>query len=221
MAGVNAQHVWYASFGSNMCSARFACYLRGGKVDGMVKECVGARSAHVPFQLPPTSACAVRAMKVPHRLYFANSSPMWSRGGVAFLDVSREELDEELHSFVRLYRVSLACFNDVFSQENGLDPRRDDDFRRFTAEEVIEMGLNRSGDHRVPGTWYGYVHSLGVMDAEPILTFTLPPASLRAIDDAINPPSREYHDVIARGLIELGVDEDAAHKYLRRRSARA
>ena len=221
MASTNAQHVWYASFGSNMCSERFACYLRGGKVEGMVKECVGARYAHLPFKLPPTPDCPVTSMRVPHRMFFAKSSPMWRHGGVAFLDVSRHEADDDFFTWMRLYRVSLDCFNDVLAQENGFDPRQDDAFERFSPEEVVDMGLKKSGDHRVKGTWYGYVQSLGMFpnaqDAEPILTFTLPPDSMETIDDAINPPSREYHDVIARGLIELGVSDEIAHQYLERR----
>ena len=218
MAATNAQHVWYASFGSNMCSERFACYVRGGKVEGMVKECAGARNSHLPFKLPPTSDCPVTSIRVPHRMFFAKSSPMWRHGGVAFLDVSRHEVDDDLFTWMRLYRVSLDCFNDVFAQENGLDPCQDDAFKRFSPEEVVEMGLKKNGDHRVRGTWYGYVQSLGTMnDVEPILTFTLPPDSMRTIDDAINPPSQEYHDVIARGLIELGVEDDTAHQYLQRR----
>ena len=33
----------------------------------------------------------------------------------------------------------------------------------------------------------------------------------------MNPPSQGYHDVIARGLVELGMNEELADGYLRER----
>ena len=97
MAEAATQYVWYASFGSNLCSERFRCYLRGGKVAGMSVEQPGARDQHVPFTVPPTKECpTTTSMVVPHRLFFAKVSPWWSNGGVAFLDVSESETDERI-----------------------------------------------------------------------------------------------------------------------------
>ena len=84
------------------------------------------------------------------------------------------------------------------------------------------MAKNKSGDHRIENSWYGYCQALGAIgDVEPILTFTLPPEELRAIRtgvvDDVNPPSQGYHDVIARGLVELGMNEELADGYLRER----
>ena len=222
MAEAATQYVWYASFGSNLCSERFRCYLRGGKVAGMSVEQPGARDQHVPFTVPPTKECPTTSMVVPHRLFFAKVSPWWSNGGVAFLDVSESETDERMHSHLRLYRISLEQFCDVFAQENGLDPRDEGNWRRFTRDEVREMAKNKSGDHRIENSWYGYCQALGAIgDVEPILTFTLPPEELRAIRtgvvDDVNPPSQGYHDVIARGLVELGMNEELADGYLRER----
>ena len=65
------------------------------------------------------------------------------------------------------------------------------------------------------------VSARAIGDVEPILTFTLPPEELRAIRtgvvDDVNPPSQGYHDVIARGLVELGMNEELADGYLRER----
>ena len=35
--------VWYACYGSDMLEGRFNCYLLGGRVKGMSRDCVGAR----------------------------------------------------------------------------------------------------------------------------------------------------------------------------------
>jgi hypothetical protein len=190
----------------------------------MSVEQPGARDQHVPFTVPPTKECPTTSMLVPHRLFFAKVSPWWSNGGVAFLDVSESETDERMHSHLRLYRLKLDQFCDVFAQENGLDPR-DESWRRFTRDEVREMAKNKSGDHRIENSWYGYCQALGAFaeadDVEPILTFTLPPEELQAIRtgvlDDVNPPSQGYHDVIARGLVELGMDDARANSYLRER----
>ena len=217
------QYVWYGSFGSNLCSERFRCYLQGGRVAGMSVSQPGCRDTTVPFRVPPTLDCPTTSMVVPHRLFFAQVSPWWDNGGVAFLDVSSVEDDESWFSHLRLWRTTLEQYNDIFAQENGLDPNDEDAFERFTAEDVHELASSRSGSHRIRDSWYGYCHGLGfARTGEPILTFTLPPAELRAIRtgaavDVVNPPSQGYHDVICRGLVELGIDRAEADAYLKSR----
>jgi hypothetical protein len=39
------QHVWYASFGSNILLERFQCYLEGGRVAGMIRD-MARRNVH-------------------------------------------------------------------------------------------------------------------------------------------------------------------------------
>jgi len=51
--GYEAPHVWYASFGSNILWERFACYLEGGRVAGMIKDMPGSRDPS-----PPTRSTA-------------------------------------------------------------------------------------------------------------------------------------------------------------------
>ena len=136
----------------------------------------------------------------------------------------KKEENEELHTHLRLWRISLEQFSDVFAQENGLHPA--EFHERFTKEEVLAMAERGGGDHRIGnGSWYGYVKALGAFTeagaVEPILTFTLPPVELEAIRsgvvDEVNPPSMGYHDVIARGLVELGLEATEADAYLRAR----
>ena len=154
--------VWYASFGSNILSERFACYLEGGRIEGMIRDMPGSRDPS-----PPTEWR--RWDNLPHRLFFAHSSPTWDGGGVAFVDFgedlrgspgsqtgSRTETEaarredfpaaraerppgtSALGVTYRLYRVTLEQFNDVLAQENGMPPG-DAACREMTAEEARRL----------------------------------------------------------------------------------
>jgi hypothetical protein len=149
-AGANSNpSVWYASFGSNILSERFACYLEGGRIEGMIRDMPGSRDPS-----PPTEWR--RWDDLPHRLFFAHSSPTWDGGGVAFVDfgedlavagdapetpsrdissVAPEAHRSALGVSYRLYRVTLEQFNDVLAQENGMVPG-DEACREMTAEEA-------------------------------------------------------------------------------------
>ena len=145
LSASGAQYVWYSSYGSNMLYARFLCYLRGGRVDGMVKDMPGSRDPTPPERWTQWD-------DIPYRLFFAHSSPTWDGGGVAFVDVdapvTREQAADafgrrrgaaladdprgasdppgavgaSLGTAFRLYRVTLEQFNDVLAQENGMLP---------------------------------------------------------------------------------------------------
>lgn len=143
--------VWYASFGSNILSERFACYLEGGRIEGMIRDMPGSRDPS-----PPTEWR--RWDDLPHRLFFAHSSPTWDGGGVAFVDFGEdlavagdapetpsraESVAPETHRSAlgvsyRLYRVTLEQFNDVLAQENGMVPG-DEACREMTAEEARRL----------------------------------------------------------------------------------
>ena len=141
--------VWYASFGSNILSERFACYLEGGRIEGMIRDMPGSRDPS-----PPSEWC--RWDDLPHRLFFAHSSPTWDGGGVAFVDFGEDlrvagtpapaETERvapatrapALGVSYRLYRVTLEQFNDVLAQENGMPPG-DAACREMTAEEARRL----------------------------------------------------------------------------------
>ena len=97
---------------------------------------------------------------LPHRLFFAHSSPTWDGGGVAFVDFGEDlelagdapetpsrdisSVAPETHRSARygvsyrLYRVTLEQFNDVLAQENGMPPG-DAACREMTAEEARRL----------------------------------------------------------------------------------
>lgn len=234
--------VWYASFGSNILSERFACYLRGGRIEGMIKDMPGSRDATLPTEW-------MRWDNLPHRLFFAHSSPTWDGGGVAFVDLGENFSDDDnaktpvqnqLGTSYRVYRVTLEQFNDVLAQENGMTPG-DPGCRELTVEDAnrlarkwTELQTNKNGsdvihagttgqvgpaaEMRAPSElWYGYAKCLGVKDGEAVLTFTCDASELngfRSGELPTNPPCDAYVDVIARGLMQCGLSEDEARGYL-------
>ena len=227
-------YVWYASFGSNILLERFECYLRGGRIGGMVRDMPGSRDP-----TPPVASSLW--MDVPYRLFFAHSSPTWAGGGVAFVDVT--SLSPTLPTAFRLYRITLEQFNDVLAQENGMEPGAagcreltGDDAARLVRhwrteasslaatgpDEVMHAGTTGTtgppAESRAPSElWYGYVKCVGVKDGEPVLTFTCDADELRGFrsgDIPTNPPCEAYVDVIARGLVQCGLGDEEAREYL-------
>ena len=230
--GDASPYVWYASFGSNILLERFECYLRGGRIDGMVRDMPGSRDPTPPL-------ASTFWVDVPHRLFFAHSSPTWAGGGVAFMDVDTL-VDPTMATAFRLYRVTLEQFNDVLAQENGMVPG-DPGCRELTVEDAnrlarkwTELQTNKDGsdvihagttgqvgpaaEMRAPSElWYGYAKCLGVKDGEAVLTFTCDASELNGFRSGLlptNPPCDAYVDVIARGLMQCGLSEDEARGYL-------
>eukprot|EP00241_Pyramimonas_parkeae_P011300 CAMPEP_0114250562 /NCGR_PEP_ID=MMETSP0058-20121206/14768_1 /TAXON_ID=36894 /ORGANISM="Pyramimonas parkeae, CCMP726" /LENGTH=212 /DNA_ID=CAMNT_0001364235 /DNA_START=192 /DNA_END=830 /DNA_ORIENTATION=+ len=197
-----------------MMKARLMCYLQGGRVDGMKRDMHGARDPS-----PPTDS---EVCTVPHRLFFGRSSTTWGGGGVCFLDPCP---CEEFPSKLRLWRVTLDQFNDIFAQENGYEPG-DDGMEAVTETHLDEFraAVPDRVHHDFLDSWYGGVLYLGDQSesshalSEPILSFTLPSADLelfRKRQEQTNPPSEAYINVIKHGLVEAMCMDDAdAVQYL-------
>ncbi len=69
--------VWYVSFGSNMSSARFACYVSGGTPSGGAHTYPGCRDKTLPRTTRPVWLAG--------GVYFALRSQVWG-GGMALYD---------------------------------------------------------------------------------------------------------------------------------------
>ena len=68
--------------------------------------------------------------------------------------------------------------------------------------------------------WYGYVKCVGSLEGEAVLTFTCPPEELRGFRGGTletNHPSEAYLGTIERGLVQAGMEVEAAREYLRAR----
>lgn len=183
--------VWYAGYGSNLCAARFRCYLAGGTPPGLTVASRGARDA-----TPPR---ADRPLDIPHRLHFAGHSGSWG-GAPAFVDVAP---DAGARTFARAYLITWEQFEDVVAQENG----------RPTAPIALEPSDLAAGQHSTglgPGR-YGTMLRVGAFDDIPVVTFTSP-ATAGAPTGA---PSPSYLKVMVAGLREShALSDDAIVAYL-------
>ncbi|MBW4721302.1 histone deacetylase [Saccharothrix obliqua] len=184
--------VWYVSYGSNMRSARFDCYLAGGTPEGAARGYPGCRDGSPPV--------AVRGLRVPGGVYFATWSPVWG-GGRAFLDT-----DLPGEAAVRAYLITAEQFADVAEQEMYREPGPSLDLAA-----VIAAGRVRRG----PGRYETLLH-LGDFDGFPALTFTAP---WRAGDVEHTRPSGPYLVMLREGLREAhGWSTAEAAEYLAART---
>jgi hypothetical protein len=71
------QRIWYLAYGSNLATARFRCYLSGGRPAGGSRWYAGCRD--------PSEPARIEGVEVPGALVFAGASRVW-RGGMAFYD---------------------------------------------------------------------------------------------------------------------------------------
>jgi len=76
-----SSYVWYASYCSNLKSARLLSYITGGQPPGSVSTNPGCHDPSPPLD--------VRPITLPYELYFAGHSRTWGGGGVAFNDCFR------------------------------------------------------------------------------------------------------------------------------------
>jgi tetratricopeptide (TPR) repeat protein len=182
--------VWYASYGSNLCSRRFMSYLEGGQPDGASSSHSGCRDKTSPKDDQP--------IKISYPLYFAKQSPNWGGKGVAFIGLKKEETETTLG---RMYLITEQQFIDVVSQENdGVNISID-------FQEVRKRGSMVFHE-----SWYGNIVYLGEQDGFPIYTFT---SGKNIALEAPVAPSPQYLKYIISGLKEVYpvTDEDIV-KYL-------
>ena len=171
--------VWYASYGSNLSSRRFGCYLAGGRPPGSSRHYGGARD-HSPARRDV-------ALELPHLLYFAGDSLVWG-GAPAFLDT--EPTSSHL-ALARAYLITFEQFADVVAQENG---------------RSVGSPLSVSHHELVPGvstaTGPGRYENLlctGQHDGIPVVTFTAPWPMAETTPSA---PSAAYLAMLIEGLRE-------------------
>lgn len=179
-----SEHLWYASYGSNLSAARFAYYLQGGRPPGATRTYPGART--------PTPPVADRPLRLRGQVFFGWESSTWGGGGIAFLDpsVAGEVL-------MRAYRITADQFADVVAQEMHRDPGESFDLALLRQDSRLTLGPGR----------YETLVVVGHLDDEPVMTFTCSSGGQRPESNA---PSERYLQMIAAGLREahsLGPDE--------------
>ncbi len=169
------EHIWYASYGSNMCARRFHHYLQGGRPDGASRDYPGARDASLPLAVAP--------VELSGSVFFAWESPTWG-GGIAFYDSEGRGT-----SYGRAYLLTAGQFADVAAQEMHRVPDADLDLSGLWADGHVLLGPGR----------YERLLVVGAMEDVPIVTFT---ASWTQDDVELNPPVAAYLRTMAVGLRE-------------------
>jgi hypothetical protein len=178
--------VWYVSYGSNMSSARLACYLRGGRPAGGRRVNPGARDPRLPSRTIPVD--------LPGTLYFAGESTQWG-GGMAFYDHETPG-----YTAARGYLITAEQLSDIAAQEMYRVPREGDPL-----EQVVLEPLD-GGRHEVGPGRYETLVEVGRVDGLPLLTFTSP----HGVDHVeANQPSERYLALLAEGLRESRGWDDA------------
>jgi hypothetical protein len=181
--------VWYASYGSNLCVDRFACYIAGGRPPRATHTHAGARDRRPPL--------ATVALEIPYRLYFTDFSTGW-RGSPAFIDTERSDVQPSL---ARAYLITWTQFEDVVAQENARP-----------SSAIAVNGLTEGAFERIGPGRYENLLCVGARDGVPLVTFTAP-WTLSAIAPA--EPSLGYLAMLITGLREAhGLDDNAIVDYL-------
>ena len=185
------QRIWYVAYGSNLASARFRCYLSGGRPAGASRDYDGCRDPRDPTR--------VQGVEVPGRLVFAGASRVW-HGGMTFYDRTAVGVVAGC-----AYLVTTAQFADVAAQELRRSPggefARDLTGLLPDVASVITTG---------PGL-YETVVRLGELDGAPM--FTITHHDVASLSPA--PPTAAYLWWIITGLREAhGYDDARIARYL-------
>ncbi|MCF8603364.1 histone deacetylase [Gordonia sp. HY442] len=190
-------HLWYVSYGSNLCADRLGCYLQGGRPEGGLRTYPGARDTTEPLD--------ARATILPGRIFFAGESRTW-RGGMAFYDHEAPGSTP-----AGAYLITIEQFADLAAQESDREPTPDSAIEAALRDRTI---LQADGDTLVVDDGlYSRLVRVGTIDRLPVLTVT----SIPGIGDVDHTrPSEPYLAMIGRGLREThGWDDDTSQRYLR------
>lgn len=193
---MDEQLVWYVGYGSNLDRTRLLCYLEGGRPPAARRTNTGARDP-----APPRDD---RAVTIPHSLFFADVSHVWT-GGVAFVD---HEPHADAATLARAFLITAAQLADVIAQESA----------RPLGSVELEPHLDRvARDGRTvigPGR-YDTVVGCGTIDGAPCITFT---GRAPMATTPLTPPAADYLSMVAAGLrASHGLDDTAIVEYLRPR----
>ncbi|KAK9669127.1 hypothetical protein RND81_13G111200 [Saponaria officinalis] len=204
--------VWYATYGSNMWSPRFLCYIQGGQVEGMQKSCSGSMD-----KSPPKD---VLWKNISHRLFFGRESTRtWGPGGVAFLHPQSVSQDK---AHICMYRITLEQFNDVLFQENLTGDRNSPLFDLDALNDCKSAGS--FSPEGIEGGWYHNVVYLGEEQDIPILTMTCDLNDVEGFKSGKLPlvaPAKNYANTLIRGLSQIGpLSEADASVYVEEAAAK-
>lgn len=173
-------YVWYASYGSNISTERFLCYIHGGRANGAQTSEEGCRDKTNPIKY--------KNIEIFKKQYFAKSAYRWQDKGVAFVD---SKTSSEI-TYGRMYLITDEQFADVVKQENRMKTGENLDLKLQEARHLDHLVI-------INDSWYGRLLFLGENDGYPIYTFT---NIIDVEDEVLTHPSKEYLQMIGSGLYE-------------------
>ncbi|OIK13063.1 hypothetical protein BIV60_14745 [Bacillus sp. MUM 116] len=185
------KYVWYASYGSNLNSERFLCYINGGSPEGSTRVEEGCRDHSKPLD--------EASFTIHYPLYFAKKATGWSNKGVAFIGLNQDPDDI---TYSKKYLVTTEQFLDIVKQENG------------GIEFDIDLNeVKEKGSIHFRESWYGNILYLGEDQGYPIFTFTAP-WDRNEVD--WEKPSHAYLTTIIKGL-KSDFSSEVIYEYLRKK----
>jgi hypothetical protein len=192
-AAMTAPLVWYVSFGSNLDRHRLQCYLSGGRPPAALRANQGARDPAPPRE--------DRAITIPHQLFFADVSHVWT-GGVAFVDHAPAD---HACTYARAYLITSEQLSDVIAQESA---------RPLGSVELVDhLDTVRSRGEAVIGPGrYDRLLRCPDLEGTPAVTFT-GRTPLHAT--TLTTPAADYLAMMAQGLrVAHEFDDDTITSYL-------
>lgn len=101
-------YVWYVGYGSNLCRARFLCYIEGGQYKLGGSPVRGCSDKTLPREN--------KTIEIPYGIYFSRRAPRWGDGGVAFIYPEKEN-DPKKWTLARMWKITGEQFDEVIQQE--------------------------------------------------------------------------------------------------------
>lgn len=169
-------HIWYASYGSNLLEERFSCYISGGRPAGSLRTYTGCTNRNLPAESKP--------IEIKAELYFAKRSKTWSGGGAAFIRPDHHNL-----TLGKMYLITAEQFSELVKQEIRFEGKLEPD---------LALAVKNGFLITQPETWYGKILYLGTEKGLPIFTFT----NIDFLETEINAPNEHYLKKIILGLRE-------------------
>ncbi|NEN04297.1 histone deacetylase [Diaminobutyricibacter tongyongensis] len=164
--------VWYVAYGTNLSSARFRCYLVGGRPEGGSRIYPGCRDRTEPG--------GDVSVDFPGSLAFIGRSSVWGGGTAVFHPQGSGRVAG------RAYLVTAEQCTDLLAQESRQLPGADLDLDPLWRSDRLVLGPGR----------YQTVVRMGTRGGLPMVTFTCDR------EDDLAAPARAYLRVMAAGLRE-------------------
>jgi succinyl-diaminopimelate desuccinylase len=190
-SGDHKAYIWYASYGSGLSKANFACMIHGGMVEGSTRTHKGCTD-----QTPPLRDTFLH---LPYALYFSGECEAWGGGHVCLMP----EPSHGAHTIARAYLITIEQFEELTAQQNQRTTPT-----RLPIKEAMKYGHATITDGT---TDYDELVYCGTQGGYPMFTITATRPHMPYVA-----PSDAYARLLIKGLSEnaqLSKDEVIEYVY--------